>query len=111
MADAVCVDLKMVNLLLGQQSGFTKYPCFLSMWDSRDRSQHYMKKDWPARNEMVPGRSNNIVNNSLVDRHKILLPPLHIKLGLIKQFTKALDKDGSCFSYLCDFFHDYSLRN
>ena len=28
-------DLKMVNFLLGQQSGFTKYPCFLCMWDSR----------------------------------------------------------------------------
>jgi hypothetical protein len=25
---SICVDLKMVNFLLGQQSGFTKYPCF-----------------------------------------------------------------------------------
>ena len=106
----ICVDLKMVNLLLGQQSGFTKYPCFLCMWDSRDRSQHYIKKDWPARDEMVPGRSNNIVNNPLVDRHKILLPPLHIKLGLIKQFTKALDKDSSCFSYLCHVFPGLSIE-
>ena len=24
----VCVDIKMVNFLLGQQSGFTKFPCF-----------------------------------------------------------------------------------
>ena len=94
----ICVDLKLVNFLLGQQSGFTKYPCFLCMWDSRDRSQHYTTKDWPARDEMVSGRPNNIVNNPLVGRHKILFPPLHIKLGLIKQFTKALDKDGSCFS-------------
>ena len=106
----ICVDLKMVNLLLGQQSGFTKYPCFLCMWDSRDRSQHYIKKDWPARDEMVPGRSNNIVNKPLVDRHKILLPPLRIKLGLIKQFTKALDKDGSCFSYLCHVFPGLSIE-
>ena len=59
---------------------------------------------------MVPGRSNNIVNNPLVDRHKILLPPLHIKLGLIKQFTKALDKDGSCFSYLCHVFPGLSIE-
>ena len=34
----ICVDLEMVNFLLGQQSGFTKYPCFLCMWDSRDRA-------------------------------------------------------------------------
>ena len=25
----ICVDLKMVNFLLGQQGGYTKYPCFL----------------------------------------------------------------------------------
>ena len=99
----------MVNLLLGQQSRFTKYPCYLCVWDSRDRSQHYIKKDWPARDEMVPGRSNNIVNNPLVDRHKILVPPLHIKLGLIKQLTKALDKDDSCFSYLCHVFPGLSI--
>ena len=25
----ICVDLKMVNFLLGQQGAYTKYPCFL----------------------------------------------------------------------------------
>ena len=34
----ICVDLKMVNFLLGQQFGFTKYPCFLCYWDRRDRN-------------------------------------------------------------------------
>ena len=28
----ICVDLKMVNCLLGQQSENTKYPCFIYMW-------------------------------------------------------------------------------
>ena len=31
----ICVDLKMVNYLLGQQSGYTKFPCYLCMWGSR----------------------------------------------------------------------------
>jgi hypothetical protein len=31
----ICVDL-MVNCLLGQQSGYTNYPCFLCLWNSRD---------------------------------------------------------------------------
>ena len=35
-----------------------------------------------------------------MDRDSILLPPLHIKLGLIKQFVKALDKNGDCFRYI-----------
>ena len=100
----ICVDLKMVNFLLGQQSSFTQYPCFLCMWDSRDCAQHYMKKDWRLREELVPCKERNVINDPLVDRDRILFPLLHIKLGLIKQFIKALDKDGDCFTYLCQAF-------
>jgi hypothetical protein len=35
-----------------------------------------------------------------VDPEKIILTPLHIKLGLMKQFVKALDGNGNCFNYL-----------
>ena len=100
----LCVDLKMVNFLLGQQPGFTKYPCFLCMWGSRDTAQHYEKKAWPMRQELAPCRAEKNINNPLVDRDRILFPPVHIKPGLIKQFTKALDKIGSCFTYLCRTF-------
>lgn len=31
----ICGDLKIATLLLGQQSRFTKYPCYLCLWDSR----------------------------------------------------------------------------
>ena len=41
-----------------------------------------------------------MINEPLVDRDSILLPPLHIKLGLMKQFVKALDKNGDCFGYI-----------
>ena len=100
----ICVDLEMVNLVLGQHSGFTMYKCFVCMWDSRDRAHHYTKKDCPLWEELVPCRTSNIINNSLVDSDMIIFPPLHIKLGLIKQFTKALDNDGGCFTYLCHAF-------
>ena len=106
----ICVDLKMVNFLLGQRSGFTKYPCFLSMWHSRDRAQYYTKKDRPLQEELVPCKERNIINDPLVDRGRILFPPLHIKLGLIKQFTKALDKDGDCFTYLCQAFPGLTME-
>ncbi|XP_047498484.1 Kv channel-interacting protein 1-like [Penaeus chinensis] len=89
-----------VNLLLGQQSGFTKYPSFLCMGDGKDKANHYTK-DWPAREEVVLSRARNIINNILVDRDRIVLPLLHIKLDLLQQFTKALDKDGGCLTYLC----------
>ena len=28
---SICVDLKMMNFLLGQQTGYTKYPCFMCL--------------------------------------------------------------------------------
>ena len=38
------MDLQMVNFLLGQQSGYTKFPRFLFLWESRSQDQHYAKK-------------------------------------------------------------------
>lgn len=96
----VCGDFKVISMLLGQQSGYTKFPCFLCEWDSRDRKQHYFIKEWPKRNTLVPG-IKNVERKSIVDPKKILLPLLHIKLGLMKQFVKALPKEGECFQYLC----------
>lgn len=98
----ICGDLKIISMLLGQQSGFTKYPCYLCLWDSKDRQKHYKTKKWPVRTTLDPG-SRNIIHDSLVEGwfpSKILIPPLHIKLGLMKQFVKALDKNGKCFKYL-----------
>ena len=48
----IWLDLKMVCLLVGQQSGYTKYPCFLCLWDSRARQKHWMQKEWPIRKEI-----------------------------------------------------------
>ena len=53
-------------------------------------AQHYTKKDRPLREELVPCKERNVINDPLVERDRILFPQLHIKLGLIKQFTKAL---------------------
>ncbi|GFW81456.1 uncharacterized protein TNCV_2881351, partial [Trichonephila clavipes] len=97
----ICGDLKVISMLLGQQSGYTKFPCFLWEWDSRDRKQHYVKQAWPIRKDLIPG-VKNVERQSLVDPKKILFAPLHIKLGLMKQFVKALDKEGECFKYLCE---------
>ena len=94
---SICVDLKMVNFLLGQQTGYTKYPCFMCLWDSRSKQQHWIKKYWP--NALKVGEEN-IIREPLVEREKIMLPSLHSKLGLMKQFVKALDKNGGCLKYL-----------
>ena len=51
----ICVDLIVICLLLGQQNGYRKYPCFLCLWDSRARQEHWAQKEWPIRKEMNVG--------------------------------------------------------
>ena len=94
-----CGDLKVIALLLGLQGGFTKFCCFLCLWDSRATAQHYVTKNRPIRQDYIPGE-HNIKYPPLVQREKVILPPLHIKLGLMKNFVKALDKNGEAFHYL-----------
>jgi len=69
----LCVGLKMASFLLGQQRGFTKYPCHLCMWDSRDREKHWTQKERPVRETMEAGMPN-IVHNPIVSREKIVFP-------------------------------------
>jgi hypothetical protein len=41
-----------------------------------------------------------VLNNPLVSPDKVFLPPLHIRLGLMKNFIEAVDKNGTGFMYL-----------
>ncbi|UYV60728.1 hypothetical protein LAZ67_1002045 [Cordylochernes scorpioides] len=50
----------------------------------------------------------NIANLSLIDSENIYLPPLHIKLGLMKNFVKAMDRNASGFAYLKQTFSSIS---
>ena len=93
----------MLGFLLGLQGGFTTFSCFLCLWDSRADSEHYVKVKWPPREDLTPGK-HNVIRNALVAREKILLPPLHIKLGLAKQFVKALDVESEAFKEIRQMF-------
>ena len=95
----MCGDLKVTALLLGLQQGFTKYCCFICEWDSRARSLHYSRKDWPARKSLEPGMMN-VENQPLVELSKILLLSMHLKLGLTKNSVKAMNQEEAAFTYL-----------
>lgn len=51
-------DFKMVGFLMGLQSGYTKYPCFLCLWDSIADSKYHTKRTWLARTELCVGKQN-----------------------------------------------------
>ena len=71
----------------------------MCLLDSRADGQHYLQIDWPLRKTFTLGVCN-VKADSLVNPRNILLPPLQIKLGLMKNFVKALDKDGQSFRFL-----------
>ena len=91
-------DLKAIALLLALQQVFTKYCCFICEVDSRTRSLHYSRKDWPARKSLEPGIMN-VENQPLVEPSKILLPSTYLKLGLMKKFLKAMNEEEAAFTY------------
>jgi len=93
----VCGDFKVITILLGLQTGYNKYSCFLCEWDSHARGTHYSRKHWPHRQSLTPGMKN-VIHKPLIKRSKVLPPPLHIKLGLMKNFVKALDVKGPAFT-------------
>ena len=66
-----------------------------------------MRKEWPPTNTMKSG-GKNIVNDSLVDRKNIILPPLRIKLGVMKHCVKAFDCSGDYFGYSCSTFPGFN---
>ena len=103
----ICADLKVVALIFGLQGGYTKFPCFLCLWNSRADAYHFTRNLWPARDEFLSG-SKNVKAHPLVAPAKILPLPLHIKLGCMKNFVKAMDKDGKGFRCLQDKFQNLS---
>ena len=101
---------RVVWLLLGMQGGYIKYACFMCLWDSQTNSLHYKQKEWQSREAFQIGY-HNMIAQPLVPPKKILLPPLHIKLGLMKNFVKALNKKGQAFKYLLQKFPQISDAN
>ena len=99
----LCEDSKVVGLVLGLQGGYTKYQCFLRFRDSRSDDQHY-------KIQRMESGSYSVQSSPLVEPNKILLPPLHIKLGLMKNFVKALGREGRGFTFFRQKFPRISLE-
>ena len=51
-----------------------------------------------------------IIKEPLIDIEKVILLPLHINLGLMKQFVRALNKDGDCFKNISRVFPELSSK-
>lgn len=103
----ICADLKVVALLTGLKGGWPTHACFLCTWYTRFKGNQYEKRDWELRDSRVVNEQS-IIHNALVPTDKILLPPLHIKLGVMKNFVKSLPLESPAFQYLQAIFPNIS---
>ena len=46
----------------------------------------------------------NMENQPLVEQSKILLPSMHLKLGLMKKFLNTMNQEEAAFTYLREKF-------
>ena len=51
------------------------------------------------------GHSRLLSQICYISINAILLPPLHIKCGLLKNFGKILDEEGDYFTHFNKYFH------
>lgn len=98
-----CCDLKVVNIAFGLPLGWPKFPCPFCKFDSRDKIKIYYKK-WPSRTNHVVGEFS-IVNKNLIKARKIIIPPLHMKLGAFASFIKWMESNSAPKMYLKKKFH------
>ena len=102
----VIADLKLLNLLCGVGVCSTKNPCILCDWHGTNRgakSHLNYHQNVTTRSHIQLGQVG-VVNEPLINLEDVLLPPLHVKIGLIAQFLKSLDTEGPAFEFLRNLF-------
>ena len=88
--------------------GNMKYPCPFCLFDSYS-SDRYNKEVWPSRTSFEL-QSFGVIRTPLISPDDIILPVLHIKLGLFKQFVKWMDKTTKAFEKIISFFSKIVTR-
>lgn len=87
--------------------GHNKYPYFILLLDSRAKQNRRNRYDHLRKK--IKGNVK-IINGPLLERHKIIFPLLQIKLGLMKQFIKTLDRKEESSQYNNRSFPTLSIK-
>ena len=98
---AICVDFKIINFFARAAREVHQTSLF-SLLLGQSRYWSALGKEGLAGTFAVGDK--NIINEPLANRDRIVLPPLHIKLDLMKQFVKAIEKECDCFHYIAKTF-------
>lgn len=85
--------LKLIELLLGTQPGYTKFCCFYENGTvATEPATLFVKSGLKGAIFFLDLKK--ISHKPLVKTNYVYLPPLHIKMRLMKIFMKILSKEG-----------------
>lgn len=88
--------------------GYPHHFCFICDWDTRSKEDHYTYKGWEKRAGGI-NKALSLPSEPLVLIENILLPPLHIKLGLVQKFiSHVLKKNDIASKFLKGLFRKLS---
>ena len=98
----VIADFKLLNLLCGIGCASVANPCIFCEWKGTYRSNNkYLQyhQKFEQRSTFNIGVAS-VVAKPLINIEDVLLPPLHIKIGLVAQFVKALSSDSAAYDFI-----------
>lgn len=88
----VC-DFKLVQVIMGLKQGYCSFPCIFCFWNSRTNSiDESLRFDWISRESFLVNPSNSQIAKPLVPVDRIVMPSLHVKLGVFQHFVKFLSQ-------------------
>lgn len=98
----ICCDLKLVNILCGMGPAQSKESCFLCNFvGSRSGYDDHYTSQYQPREPFVAGQKTTLDDRvSLVDQQRIIIPPLHVMMGLYSSFIKCVQNNEFLFEYL-----------
>ena len=85
LSGGICAESHSLTPRAGLRSGYTKNMCSICLNSSKADEKHYIQSVWSPRPKDTPDRLI-CIRKQLVNPHKIFLPPLNLKLSLVKNF-------------------------
>jgi len=88
----ICGDFKILQILMGLKNGGNiRHPCFFCLYHAQ-HTEKETKVDWEERTSFIEGQYS-VERVPLINTEKIVLPSLHLKLGLFKQYLKYIPNE------------------
>lgn len=90
----LCCDLKVVKILAGMKGGNPNHGCFKCDWNRNDPVKDQYTGEWT-------GTNPDIKPDIKINMNNVLIPPLHLKLGIVQKFLNlVLKQNDETFRFL-----------